>query len=495
MYTHSTTEMISEPEAVLSILKDQLIIGTELISGHSEQLRRNVGPGPDQREFEWCSATPEDAMAALDSAARAQRSWEKSKISERVSIIERYSELLDQHSESLASLMVLETAKTITHARAEVHGAQGIISELLLAVKNGALEDDPLVTDKLSVSTRKVPVGPTLLITPWNFPLGMANKKAISALLCGCTAIIKPSERTPFTALYLGKLLIDSGLPPGVLSVIPSDDSARVVRSLLNDPRLRKVSFTGSTTVGRKVLSATTHHFQRTSLELGGNAPCIVLDDADIEASVNTIWASKIFNNGQACTAPNRLIVAESLFPSVSEMLAELASKTTVGDPRLEETDLGPVISKESRSRLMKLVNEPHGGRVIAGNVSGASSNEVAPTVVIGAQAGARVCREELFGPVLPVISYPDTDIEEALKIANETEYGLASYVFGTDSSRIEEVVAALDFGMTAVNHGNVSHPAAPFGGVKHSGFGLENGRAGLEEYLQVRAVHSTRYR
>ncbi|SCL29058.1 aldehyde dehydrogenase family protein [Micromonospora inyonensis] len=471
------------PEHLLS----RLILGSELVDVDRDDLAEITGPA-GAATWPVAVASPEHALRALDAAAAAQPDWARTALADRASVVRGYRAFLDAEAEALARLIVLESGKTITDARLEVAVAGAVVDELLACAPTavGAREDGDRT---VRVTTLRAPVGPALLITPWNFPLSMASRKVVSALLAGCTFVLKPSERTPLTAMYLVDALCRAGLPTGVGSVVPSHRSAEILAGLTGDPRLRKISFTGSTAVGRKVLRASTTHFQRVGLELGGNAPAVICPGADLEAAVTTIWQAKLYNNGQACTAPNRVLVPESAAADAFELFRAAATGTAVADPWTESARLGPVISEAAADRLRRLVEAPHGGTVVTGGVEpGTPGASVPATVVLAPDPGAGVCVEELFGPVLPVVSYPDDDLGAALALANSTEYGLASYVFG-DAAQTELVAAGLDVGMVAVNRGSVSHPKAAFGGVKHSGFGRENGVEGIDEFLETRTV------
>jgi len=474
---------------LLDRLERRLVVGSRLVET-PDAVNRAESPAPGGAPRHWSSASVAQAVAALDLAVEAQPVWAATPLDDRIAVVTGYLDGLLRDAERIANLIVLETGKTITDARAEVAVSAGVVRELVGAARSGVFDEEVTLDGAVRLRVRPVPVGPALLVTPWNFPLSMASRKVVSALLSGCTAILKPSERSPLTALALGSLLIDSGLPAGVLSVLPSVDSAAMVAALTGRRELRKISFTGSTAVGRKVLEASTGNFQHVSLELGGNAPCVILPDADVRSAVQTIWSSKLFNNGQACTAPNRVLVPASLHAEVGDLFRELVAASAVADPWAADTALGPVIDTASSRRLESLVAGAADRRTTRGRASGAVASEVPATVVMYAQPGDAVCAQELFGPVLPLIGYPDDDLDSCVRIANGTEYGLASYVFGTDQDRVDAVVRKLDFGMTAVNRGSVSHPKAPFGGLKHSGFGRENGRIGLAEYLDLHTVH-----
>lgn len=476
--------MSASSPAVPAELTRSILLGSKLERPSAEQLSEAVSPSGDGTSWTVASASVGDARRALTIAYDVQPSWAQSGLEARQAIVGRIADLLERDLESLARIIVAETGKTITHARGEVHAAV-TSSRALAAISPDALASRTDHGADVSVRVRHVPLGPALLITPWNFPLSLAVRKVCSAVLAGCAIILKPSERAPITGLALGTIAAEAGLPSGVLSVIPSFESAAVVAALCDDHRLRKISFTGSTAVGRKVLQASTQQFQRVQLELGGNAPAILCADADVERSLVSIWQAKLFNTGQACVAPNRLLVHERLLDEVETTLADMVGATVVGNPWDERVDIGPLIDQHSYSRLENLVQGGHGGRVIRSPQSDPGKHRLAPVIVVGPRPDAAVCREELFGPVLSVRTF--TESEEAVVEANNTEYGLAAYVFGQQEAR--EVAGRLDVGMVGVNRAAVSYPATPFGGTKHSGLGRENGIAGIRAYCETRAV------
>jgi succinate-semialdehyde dehydrogenase/glutarate-semialdehyde dehydrogenase len=336
----------------------------------------------------------------------------------------------------------------------------------------------------------KQPVGPCLLITPWNFPMAMGTRKIGPAIAAGCTMVVKPARETPLSMLALAEILSDSGLPAGVLNVITTSTAGDATAPLITDPRLRKMSFTGSTEVGRTLIAQSAHQVLRVSMELGGNAPFIVFEDADLDAAVEGAMIAKMRNIGEACTAANRFLVAESVAADFAQRLAVRMSALKVGRGTEPGVQVGPLITAKARDSMRAFVADAsqRGGRVLAG---GKALEErgyyYQPTVIADVDPGARVFTDEIFGPIAPIASFSNE--QEALAIANSTQYGLAAYVYTSDIRRCFRVVEALEFGMVGLNQGIVSNPAAPFGGMKQSGVGREGGREGIEEYLETKYI------
>ncbi|MGW6697293.1 NAD-dependent succinate-semialdehyde dehydrogenase [Nocardia sp. NPDC055049] len=433
-------------------------------------------------------ATPADARAALNSAVVAQRHWARTAPRTRSEILRRAFEAVTARAEEFAALITLEMGKPLAEARAEVtYSAEFLRWFAEEAVRaNGRFGTAPDGKTRLLVN--KYPVGPTLLITPWNFPLAMATRKIAPAVAAGCTIILKPAALTPLTSLLLTRVLAEAGLPPGVLNVIPTSSAAEAVSAIITDPRLRKLSFTGSTQVGRRLLAESSTQVLRTSMELGGNAPFLVFDDADIDAAVEGAIVAKLRNMGQACTAANRFLVHESVAAEFTDKLTERVAAFVVGSGSDPTTQIGPLIDEASRRKVHDLVLDAvERGAVV--RVGGAPlpgpGHFYPPTVLTDVDPGSRLLREEIFGPVAPIIRFGTED--EAIAAANSTEYGLAAYAYTRDTARGLRLMEELETGMLGLNVGVVSNPAAPFGGVKQSGLGREGGFEGIEEYLEIR--------
>ena len=435
-------------------------------------------------------AGPDDAGAALDSAVAAGPAWAATAPRERAEVLRRAFDAVTARADDFALLMTLEMGKILPESRGEVaYGAEFLrwFSEEAVRI-GGRTTTAPAGNGRIVVTKR--PLGPVLAVTPWNFPLDMAAWKLAPALAAGCTVIVKPAEDTPLTMLLLAQVFTEAGLPPGLLSVLPTVRAAEVSKTLMSDRRLRKVSFTGSTAVGRTLIEQSAAQVLRTSMELGGNAPFLVFDDADLDKAVDGAMLAKMRNGGEACTAANRILVQSGIADEFTAALTERFSAITVGPGYAHGTDLGPIINENQRSRIQKLVDEAKsaGATVHAGgdSVDGAGYF-FAPTVLSGVPASCAIGREEVFGPVAVIDTF-DTE-EQAVSRANDTEYGLASYFYTSDLDRAMRVADALDYGMVGVNRGVISDPAAPFGGIKASGLGVEGGSEGIEEYLDTKYV------
>ncbi|WP_200956951.1 NAD-dependent succinate-semialdehyde dehydrogenase [Phycicoccus sp. Root563] len=435
-------------------------------------------------------ATVEDGAAALDAAAAAQAGWARTPPRERAELLRAAYELLVERTEDLALLMTLEMGKPLAESRAEVaYGAEFFrwFSEEAVRV-HGRFSVAPNGATRLV--TMKAPVGPTLMITPWNFPLAMGTRKIGPAIAAGCTMVVKPAHETPLSMLALVRLLQEVGVPDGVVNVVTTSQSGAVCAPLIRDPRLRKLTFTGSTPVGKALVEQSAAQLLRVSMELGGNAPFLVFEDADVDAAVDGAMLAKMRNMGEACTAANRFLVHESVSEEFSGKLAARMGALTLGPGTRAGVDVGPLVTAKARDGVDALVQDAvgRGAKVLTGGSPVPGDGWFyGPTVLTDVPPGARCLTEEIFGPVAPVTTFATE--AEAVAAANSTEYGLVGYVFTRDLSRALRVGEALEFGMVGVNQGIVSNPAAPFGGVKHSGFGREGGFEGIEEYLETKYV------
>ncbi len=449
-------------------------------------------PATGETLAEVADGSPEDAVAALDAACAAQSDWAATDPRERSEILSGAFSLVQERAELIATVMAAEMGKPFAEAQAEVtYGGEFLRWFAEEAVRiSGRFSTAP--TGGTRLLTMKQPVGPTYAITPWNFPLAMGTRKIAPALAAGCTIVLKPAGATPLTSLLLAQALLDAGLADGVLGVLTSSRSAAVTRPILEDPRLRKLTFTGSTAVGKVLVAQASDQLLRVSMELGGTAPFLVFADADLDAAVDGAMLAKMRNIGEACTSANRFLVHESVAEEFSSRLAERMGALTVGDGTEDGVDVGPLITEKARAGVHELVDDAVSGgarALVGGEVPEGPGHFYPPTVLVDVPASARVFREEIFGPVAPVSTFSDED--EALARANDTEYGLVAYVFTRDHARVLRVSEALEFGMVGINSGIVSNPAAPFGGVKHSGFGREGGFEGIEEYLETKYVGS----
>jgi succinate-semialdehyde dehydrogenase/glutarate-semialdehyde dehydrogenase len=431
-----------------------------------------------------------DAVAALDAAVAAQEEWARTAPRTRGEILRGAFELINERADDFAELMSLEMGKTVAEARGEVtYGNEFFrwFSEEAVRV-HGRWMQAPAGGSRLL--TVKKPVGPCFFITPWNFPLAMGTRKIGPAIAAGCTMVIKPAELTPLTMLALAQVLTEAGLPEGVLNVIPSTHAADISKTLMADDRLRKVSFTGSTEVGKVLVRQSADQLQRMSMELGGNAPFLVFEDADLDAAVEGAMVAKMRNMGEACTAANRFLVHADVAQEFAQRLAERMGALKVGRGQEPGVDVGPLIEEKAVESVHELVTDAVGNG--ASVVTGGRAPEgpgffYEPTVLVDVPAEAKINRYEVFGPVAPIITF--TTEEEAVRRANDTEYGLASYVYTRDLDRTIRMAESLAYGMVGINTGLISNPAAPFGGVKASGFGREGGFEGIEEYLETTYV------
>ncbi|MFL5824292.1 MAG: NAD-dependent succinate-semialdehyde dehydrogenase [Solirubrobacteraceae bacterium] len=447
-------------------------------------------PSSGQTLCDVADASAEDARAALDAAVEAGPEWAQHPPRERGEILRRAFEAIVSRTDELALLMTLEMGKPLKESKAEIaYGAEFLrwFSEQAVRI-DGRYAVAPNGQGRLL--TMKQPVGPCLLITPWNFPLAMGTRKVGPAIAAGCTMVVKPAQQTPLSMLMLTRILEEAGLPPGVLNLITASSASETTGPLIEDPRLRKLSFTGSTEVGRKLMEQASTNLLRLSMELGGNAPFIVFDDADMDAAVEGALIAKMRNIGEACTAANRFHVSEAVADTFAEKLAERMGAMKVGRGTEDDVEVGPLIDDNQREKVAHLVEDAvgQGARVlVGGHQRDGAGYFYDPTVLADVPEGAELLREEIFGPVAPVKGFASED--EAIAAANETEFGLVAYLYTNDIKRALRVVEGLETGMVGLNQGMVSNPAAPFGGIKQSGFGREGGPEGIEEYLETKYV------
>ena len=476
--------------ALLAKVPDSLFIGGEWVASTSGRTIDVHDPSTGTVIKSIADASVADGALAMDAAADAQASWAATAPRVRGELLRSAFDLLQERADEFALLMTLEMGKPLAEARGEVgYGGEFLrwFSEEAVRI-SGRYGKNPEGTGRMIVT--HLPVGPSFLITPWNFPLAMATRKIAPALAAGCTTIIKPAELTPLTTLYFAKLLEDVGLPKGVVNVITTSASKDVSGPIIADPRLRKLSFTGSTPVGRTLLKQASENVLRTSMELGGNAPFLVFDDADLDKAVDGAMLAKFRNIGQACTAANRFIVHESVAAEFASKLTERVAKLSIGRGTEDGVGIGPLINDGAVDKADELVQDAigRGAKLLAGGarVEGPGSF-YEPTVLTEVVAGSSILREEIFGPVVTIV--PFTDEADAVAKANDTEYGLVSYVFTRDLARGQRLIETLQTGMMGLNVGVVSNAAAPFGGVKQSGVGREGGLEGIHEYLETKYV------
>jgi succinate-semialdehyde dehydrogenase/glutarate-semialdehyde dehydrogenase len=436
------------------------------------------------------NGTVEDGLAAIDAAQAAAVDWAARAPRERAEILRKGFDLFVSRGDEVAHLISYENGKALCDARAEVAYAAEFLrwySEEACRVM-GSLMTAPAGTNRILVDRQ--PIGICVLITPWNFPAAMATRKIAPALAAGCTVILKPASDTPLTALLIAQILADAGVPDGVVNVLPTRRSSAVVSAMLHDPRVRKVSFTGSTEVGRGLLREAADQVLSSSMELGGNAPFIVLDDADLDEAVDGAMIAKMRNAGEACTAANRFYVHDSVAGEFARRLAARMSALRVGPGIDEATEVGPLVNDGSVDKVDELVRGALDQGAVA--LTGGSRREGAgyyyePTVLVGVMPDAAILSEEIFGPIAPIVTF--TDEAEAIELANQTEYGLVAYVYTGDLARGLRLSEKLESGMVGLNRGIVSEPAAPFGGVKQSGLGREGGHEGVLDYTESKYI------
>ncbi|MFJ3489362.1 NAD-dependent succinate-semialdehyde dehydrogenase [Leifsonia aquatica] len=476
-----------DEKALLDRVPDGLFIGGEWTSGSAGTLPV-YDPATGDLIKTIADASPEDGARALDAAVAAADDWAATPPRARGEILRRAFDLLQERRDEFALLMTLEMGKPLAEASGEVtYGGEFLrwFSEEAVRIA-GRYGTNPEGTGRMIVSQH--PVGPCFLITPWNFPLAMATRKIAPALAAGCTVVVKPAALTPLTTLYFARLLEDAGLPAGVLNVITTSTSGKVSGPIIADPRLRKLSFTGSTEVGRSLLKQASESVLRTSMELGGNAPFVVFEDADLDKAVDGAMLAKFRNIGEACTAANRFIVHEDVADEFARRVTERVNGMRVGRGTEEGVTIGPLIDSDAVDKAAALVADAvaRGASVLTGGsrVEG-QGTFYQPTVVTDVQAGSDILRQEIFGPVLSIVRFSTED--DAVRMANDTEFGLVSYVFTKDLARGQRMIDRLQTGMMGLNVGVLSNAAAPFGGVKQSGLGREGGLEGIHEYLSTK--------
>jgi succinate-semialdehyde dehydrogenase/glutarate-semialdehyde dehydrogenase len=480
---------MTESEVIAAVPKELFVAGAWRPAKSGDRLAVE-DPATGETLCEIADAGEADAFDALGAAHDAQAAWRAYPPRERGEILRRAFELIAQRTEQLAMLMSLEMGKSLVEARGEVTYANDFLrwfSEEAVRIR-GSFSVSP--NGKARLLTMRQPVGPCLLITPWNFPLAMGTRKIGPAIAAGCTMVVKPAKQTPLSMLALAQIFEEAGLPAGVLNIITTSHAGQVTDPLFDDPRLRKLSFTGSTEVGRTLSKRAMDGMLRVSMELGGNAPLLVFDDADLEPAVDQAMMAKLRNMGEACTSANRMYVQAGVVEEFSRRMAARMEQLRLGRGTDPDTDVGPLIDATQREKVDELVKDAvqRGATVLTGGgpLEG-PGYFYRPTVLTHVPASSRLLAEEIFGPVAPIISF-DTE-QQAIAAANDTHYGLMAYVFTRDLDRALRVIEALDTGMVGLNQGVASNAAAPFGGVKQSGFGREGGAEGIDEYLSLKYV------
>jgi succinate-semialdehyde dehydrogenase/glutarate-semialdehyde dehydrogenase len=482
--------MTTAEQTIVDTVRTQLFIGGEWRDATGGRTLEVEDPSTGEALTTVADATVDDAKAALGSAADHQADWAATAPKERSEVLRRAYELMNERVEDLALLMTLEMGKPVAESRAEIAYAADFLN--WFAGEALRIDGRYSVNDKGTgrVLVMKQPVGPCIFITPWNFPTAMGTRKIGPAIAAGCTMVVKPAKQTPLSMLALAEILDEAGLPGGVLNVITARSSGEVMEPLIKDARARKLSFTGSTEVGKVLMQQATDQLLRVSMELGGNAPFLVFEDADLDAAVDGAMVAKMRNIGEACTAANRFHVHESVAAEFADRLAARMRDLRLGRGTEDGVDVGPLIDDVQRGKVAELVQDAtdRGAEVLVGGspVDG-PGYFYEPTVLGSVPQDARLLEEEIFGPVAPVATFSSD--EDALAQANRTIYGLVAYAYTRDLDRAFRVMEGLQTGMVGLNQGIVSNASAPFGGVKQSGFGREGGREGIGEYLETKYV------
>ena len=463
-----------------------LLIGGEWTTGRAGTIPV-IDPATEDAIAEVANGTPEDALAAVAAAHDAAPRWAATPPRERAEILRRAWALMIERSEAIARLMVLENGKALRDARGEVtYAAEFFRWYAEEAVRiDGGIMTAPSGANRIMVLRQ--PVGVSVLVTPWNFPAAMATRKIGPALAAGCTVVLKPAKETPLCALAVAEILREAGCPDGVVNVVCTQHAGPAVSAMLADPRVRKLSFTGSTEVGRVLLRTASETITNCSMELGGNAPFLIFEDADLDAAIEGAFLAKMRNGGEACTAANRFYVHEKVADEFTARFAERLGKLAIGPGLDDGTDLGPLVNEDTRSKVASLVEGTRAEVVTGGRAPDRRGYFYLPTVLGNVAPDAGILGTEIFGPVAPVVKFSDE--ADAIRWANDTEYGLVSYLYTGDLRRALRVSEALDTGMVGINRGIVSDPAAPFGGVKQSGLGREGGHDGLLEFTESKYV------
>ncbi|WP_022869304.1 NAD-dependent succinate-semialdehyde dehydrogenase [Yaniella halotolerans] len=483
------TVSAQQEKELLERVPTGLLINGEWVNASSGKTLPVYDPATGKELLQIQDGNTEDALKALTAADEAQVEWALTAPRERAEILRRAFDLVQERAEDFALLMTLEMGKPLAESRGEVtYGGEFLRWFSEETVRHyGRFGSTP--EGNLTMIVRHKPVGPSLLITPWNFPLAMATRKIAPAVAAGTTMVLKPAQLTPLTSQYFAQTMMDAGLPAGVLNVVSGSSASAISGPLMKDQRLRKVSFTGSTPVGRRLLADASENVLRTSMELGGNAPFIVFDDADMDAAVQGAMDSKMRNMGEACTATNRILVHENVAEEFNAKFAEAMRARKVGRGTEADSTVGPIIDGKARDDVHNLVTEAvdAGAEVLAGGNKVEGDGYFYEPTVLSVLENSPILSQEIFGPVAPVVQFKDE--AHAIRLANASEYGLAAYVYTEDHNRALRVADQIEFGLIGFNAGVISNAAAPFGGVKQSGMGREGGTEGIEEYTSVQYI------
>ncbi len=474
----------------LASIRKELYVRGAWRPAHDGAYLAVIDPATEQVIAQVADAGVSDALDAVDAAAAAGPAWAARPPRERGEILRRAFELIIRHRDAIARLITLESGKALAEARAEATYAAEFLrwySEESVRAQ-GEIGTAPSGTNRMIILRQ--PIGVCVFITPWNFPAAMATRKIGPALAAGCTVVLKPAKETPLTALAMASIFEEAGVPPGVVNVLPSRRSSKIVAQMLRDPRVRKLSFTGSTQTGRVLLAQAAEGIVKCSMELGGNAPFLVFADADLDVAVASAMVAKLRNGGESCTAANRFYVQAPVAEEFARRFAEAMAAVKIGPGLDDGVQMGPLVNAATRDKVAELVADARdrGGRILTGGKMPARAGFFyEPTVIAGLPTDARAFREEIFGPVAPIASFESVD--EAVALANDTEFGLVAFVHTRDLAKALSVAERIESGMVGINRGVVSDPAAPFGGWKQSGVGREGAHDGLLEYLETKYI------
>ena len=467
-----------------------LIIGGSVRDATEQKTFGVEDPSTGELLCDVADASPEDGMVALKAAHDAQPEWAATAPRERGEILRRAFELITERADDIALIMTLEMGKPLAESKAEITYAAEFFRWFSEEAVRISGEWKVNATGNGRVLVMRQPIGPCLLITPWNFPLAMGTRKIGPAIAAGCTMVIKPASLTPLTILKLADILAEAGLPDGVLNVVTTTSTGKVMGPLIADGRIRKLSFTGSTEVGQKLIEQSAQQVLKTSMELGGNAPFVVCADADVDEAVQGAMLAKMRNIGEACTAANRFYIHADVAEEFTKKLVDRMADMKVGRGTEEGVEVGPLVEADQRDKVAELVDDAvqKGATVrTGGQIPSGAGYFYPPTVLSDVPTSARLAKEEIFGPVAPIFTFTEDD--DAIRAANDTEFGLVSYLYTKDLSRAIRLSERLEAGMVGLNQGMVSNAGAPFGGVKQSGLGREGGTVGIDEYLEIKYV------
>jgi len=471
----------------MTLLRTKSYINGQWVKGDSTLPVTNPYDGSLIADVE--SVTREQCKSAIDHAHDAFKVWKKYSASERGAILRKWFELQMEHAEELAKLLTLEQGKPLAEALGEIKYGASFVEWFAEEARRVYGDTIPGHKRNIRITTIKQPVGVVAAITPWNFPNAMITRKVAPALAAGCTVVIKPAELTPLSALALAELANQAGFPPGVINIVASSQASEIGKEMCANPLVRKLSFTGSTRVGKILMKQCIDTVKKVSVELGGNAPFIVFNDADLEASVAGAIASKYRNAGQTCVCTNRLFVQEGIYPAFLKKYIKEVKKLSIGNGLDDKVVIGPMIEEKAVVSVEKIVKDAikKGGKVKVGGkrIGPSKSLLFEPTVIADAKPNMKVFTSEIFGPITPIFKFK-TEVE-VIELANDTPYGLASYFYGRDYARIWRIAEALEYGMVGINTGMISTTVAPFGGIKESGFGREGSKYGMDDYLEIK--------